>query len=486
MDYAYLEDLKKHPAWRLLKADNAPFIISFFHSVFVSDGVPSYSQTQLIGRFDDHRYALKELIAESLPRPALDYLNEWAKGENAYLRRFYPDRVDEPWFELTSATETAIEWLSGLKRRAFVGTESRLMAMFQLLREILQFTQGDPALRLATLERRKLELDQQIESLKSGSAPRADPTRVKERYFQLEDMARRLFADFRQVEENFRELDRRTREKIAVSDLAKGQLLDQIFNEEHAIADSDEGRSFRAFWEFLLSASRQQELQELTGALLNLEALREVSEGAALPHLKVRLLESGSKVKRTLDSLSDHLRRFLDDRAWLENRRIMDLIRSIERRAVDLADHLPQDQAFAHLDEAWPTLHLSMARGLAQPLAGTALLDSVVGEGLADFGSELLYNVHFVDELELRERIREALEEASQVSLDQLCALYPLKKGLSELVTYLNIAGLDEGAWFDPEVRRGISWRDAQGMEKAAVLPQVIFTRPQEYPRAEA
>jgi hypothetical protein len=31
MKYEYLISLKKHPAWRLLLADSAPLIISFFH-----------------------------------------------------------------------------------------------------------------------------------------------------------------------------------------------------------------------------------------------------------------------------------------------------------------------------------------------------------------------------------------------------------------------------------------------------------------------
>ncbi len=72
--------------------------------------------------------------------------------------------------------------------------------------------------------------------------------------------ARELLTDFREVEYNFRQLDRRVRERIALWEGSKGALLEEIMGERDLIADSDQGRSFRAFWDFLLSSRRQEEL----------------------------------------------------------------------------------------------------------------------------------------------------------------------------------------------------------------------------------
>ena len=47
--------------------------------------------------------------------------------------------------------------------------------------------------------------------------------------FRRKTRARRLLSDFRQVEDNFRQLDRCMREKIATSAKSKGGLLDEIF-----------------------------------------------------------------------------------------------------------------------------------------------------------------------------------------------------------------------------------------------------------------
>ena len=75
-----------------------------------------------------------------------------------------------------------------------------------------------------------------------------------------------LLADFREVEQNFRTLDRAVRERIALWEGGKGTLLEEIFGERDVIADSDQGRSFRAFWDFLMSPARQEELTELLAA----------------------------------------------------------------------------------------------------------------------------------------------------------------------------------------------------------------------------
>ncbi len=107
-----------------------------------------------------------------------------------------------------------------------MGTESRLLSIFQMLREVVQATESDPTARLAALEKRKAEIENEMQGLRTGNRPASyDATRVKERYLQIEDSARRLLSDFRQVEENFRQLDRLAREKIAVSDKSKGRAI---------------------------------------------------------------------------------------------------------------------------------------------------------------------------------------------------------------------------------------------------------------------
>lgn len=478
MDHDYLERLRKHPAWRLLNAETAPLIVSFLDDSFLKTNARSIRQSQLAAQLEDRLFHLNAALDNRYPKPALEYLDDWARGENAYLRKYYPTKGEEPEFDLTPATEKAIEWLRSLEQRPFVGTESRLLAIFELLREVTQAAETDRAARITLLEKRRAELENEIRRLKGGETLSYDPTRIKEQYLQIEDSARRLLADFRQVEENFRHLDRRTREKIATSEKSKGQLLDEIFGEESTISSSDEGRSFRAFWEFLMSPERQQELQEMASRLTALEEVKTLGSDDLLVHLKYRLMESGEKINKTTASLTDSLRRFIEGRAWIENRRIMEIIRSIEKRAVEL-QRMPNDTQFATLADVRPNWDLTMARGLFDPAKNKkTLLEQIeVEEGVAEFGSDALYNVHFVDERELRLRIDQALDGASQVTLQDICERYPLEKGLAELLTYLNIAAKDSSSIIEDEARYSVSWQDTEGRQKRASIPRVIFVR---------
>ena len=136
-------------------------------------------------------------------------------------------------------------------------------------------------------EGQRAELDAEIARTEAGGSPPLDTVALLDRYQHFEGTARELLADFREVEENFRALDRGAREQIAAWDGAKGELLEQLVGDRHAIAASDQGRSFQAFHDFLLSRTRQDELGVLLyghdrnaywyGSHLSLEQARQLA-----------------------------------------------------------------------------------------------------------------------------------------------------------------------------------------------------------------
>jgi LPS O-antigen subunit length determinant protein (WzzB/FepE family) len=137
--------------------------------------------------------------------------------------------------------------------------------------------------RIAELESQKAMIDVEIARLQSGEIISYDPRQVKERFYQLEETARSLLMDFRQVEENFRQLDRNTREKITTRNKQKGELLDEIFGQQDEISDSDQGRSFKAFWSLLMSPVKQEEFNELIQQVLQLEEVKSCQPDELLP-----------------------------------------------------------------------------------------------------------------------------------------------------------------------------------------------------------
>lgn len=131
------------------------------------------------------------------------------------MRKYYPQGTDEAHFELTAATEKAIEWLNSLGKRQFVGTESRLLSIFELLKQVVEGSETDPQTRIRELEKRKAAIEEEIAQVRDGQLELMDETRVRERFMEVGSTARGLLADFREVEQNFRDLDREVRERIA-------------------------------------------------------------------------------------------------------------------------------------------------------------------------------------------------------------------------------------------------------------------------------
>ena len=160
MNYDTLRRLRDtHPAWRLLTLDSAPLIAGFLHHAFIRPNKRAIRQSELIPALDDYLYDLRLSYGEALyPRPAKEYLDTWAHPENAFLRKYYPPQEDEPEFDLSAAAEKALEWLASLQEKQFVGTESRLLTIFELLRELVHDTESDAAARIEELTRRKVEL----------------------------------------------------------------------------------------------------------------------------------------------------------------------------------------------------------------------------------------------------------------------------------------------------------------------------------------
>jgi hypothetical protein len=117
--------------------------------------------------------------------------------------------------------------------------------------------------------------------------------------------ARSLLSDFREVEHNFRTLDRAVRERIARWEGGKGTLLDEILLQRDAITGSDQGKSFRAFWDFIMSPARQEELTSLLQAVFVLEEVKILSPDRRLMRIHYDWLQAGEVAQRTVARLSE-------------------------------------------------------------------------------------------------------------------------------------------------------------------------------------
>ena len=344
-------------------------------------------------------------------------------------------------------------------------------------------------MRIAELEKQKQDLEQKIALIRSGVVEEFDSTRIKERWFEAEDTARKLLSDFRQVEYNFRALDREVREMITLSDKAKGELLDEIFNQQNYIHDSEQGKSFSAFWGFLMSARRQEELEQLTETALQQDALQQIEDVNFLRYIGHALLDAGQKVYQTNAQLVEQLRKYLADQAWLENKRILQIIRDIEKSTLvfncEHRGRLPRDYFF--IQQAKVETHLLMEHQLFMPGQSNRISSTTIEELDIEVDISALYQQHWVDEAGLKQNIRRMLQTRQQVSLSELLKAYPLQQGLAELVSYLNIACkrrhtvIDETTMAQMELESVGDLRVSHDLllvrHRLAQIPEIIFMR---------
>lgn len=263
----------------MLAASNAPLIASFLYERFVRPNVRSALHHELASQLADHVHLVRQITGkeDGFRERAEEYLDEWASTEHGWLRRYYPPNSDEPCYDMTAAAGKAVEWLTSLEKQEFIGIESRLNTVLALLREIAEKTNADPSARIAELEKRKAQIDVEIRRIRDGHIPVMEPVQVKERFLQMVQTARALLADFREMEQNFRALDRAIRERIAAWEGTKGELLGDVLGERDAIAESDQGKSFHAFWDFLMSPIRQDEFTSLLAAAFVLDPVQELT-----------------------------------------------------------------------------------------------------------------------------------------------------------------------------------------------------------------
>ena len=188
-------------------------------------------------------------------------------------------------------------------------------------------------------------------------------------------------------------------------------------------------------------------------------------------------LPAVEQTQSTVRQLSAQIRRLLDDKVFLENKRIMALIRNIESSAVAVRATPPQG-AFADLAGHNVPVSLPFERPLYEPSRQTPINDAVdVAEDL-DVDAHALFDQFHVDPQKLEANIDSVLADAEQATLSDVTDAFPLSQGLAELVTYFQLATESQSALIDSGSSQTLSWTLPDGSLREATVEKIIFVRP--------
>ena len=74
--------------------------------------------------------------------------------------------------------------------------------------------------------------------------------------------------------------------------------------------------------------------------------------------------------------------------------------------------------------------------------------------------------------------LEQILEQLPQASLGQVLEVYPLRKGLAEIVTYFQVAAESAWAHIDESRTQVLVWSTGAGARREATVEHVTFMRP--------
>lgn len=438
--------LTANPAIQMLRSRSARWYLPFLYHVFKEGNrfvIPEVTLIQLLtetlAQQEDGTEDFEEakiVFGEDEETRSRKYILSWVQKR---ILQDLQDAEGNIQYQLSAHTEKVFQWLLTLQARNHVGTESRFKLLFNSLQDIVEKTEDDRAKRLEMLKDRRAEIDKEIRAIEHGLAPdNYSNAQVQERLELFTRLCYELISDFREVEDNFKQIHRAIVEQHTKAEQNKGAIVGFAFAAYDALRNSNQGKSFYAFWDFLISRAGQQDWKELTEQLLELLNDRGIDADAAfLENIKSLLLEQGKTVYDANDKMAEKLSRIISEKEIARHKRLRQQIGNIKELIFDLMDD--EVNGGIVLDEG-VEIKMLMERKLQfeQKKAVISVKQPVAAsEKIADMERfSRMVNTTHIDKKRLWQKVEHALKEKQTATLKEVLEQQPLENGIAEIVSY--------------------------------------------------
>lgn len=479
-----LEVLNNSPSVGILKLRNREIVIEFLIETFIkgqtvvsSDQIHNKLTDYLDYRQIDHDEDVDIEVFDTYEVKAKKYIRKWT--DSGYLTN-YQDDQGEVFYEISAHASKTVDWLMSLEKKEFVGAESRFKDIFSQIRDLVEFTDDDLQKRIDLLEQKKLEIEQQISALRSGEEVKVyEDFEIIPRFNQLTQSAKELLSDFKEVEDNFREITRHIYLKHAEGNLTKDHILEFTFDALDELKESQQGKSFYAFWSFLLNPGLQEEWGDLCKSLFNRLEDKEIVVGDFfLKDMKKFLHASGQKVYKANDKMAEKLSRIIRESEHSKVHATRNLIHEIKTLLIEIGKKKKKPD-IGFMLEAEPEINLPFERKLTLEKMEEIMYKNRPKRADTDIlqAAHLvkLFAQKRVDREMIRNNIKKILAEKSQASLAEVIEMTGgLDEGLPELFSYLSVSKDFKHIINKDKVERILFDRKAR---KSIHIPEVILTK---------
>ena len=475
-----VQTLNNSPSVKLLKMRSAEFFLAFVTSVFDEQMAIGEEKLQMLleNMLDNQREDITdediniETLGESNEAKAKRLIKEWTdKG----LFANYQNEDGEIIYELSSHTSKVIDWVTSLKKEEYIGTESKFKTLFSQLKDLVEFSNEDREKRLELLRQKKEDIERQIESLEMGEEIEVyEDYQIEPRYNSLNKLAKELLSDFKEVDDNFKEIIKQIYKRQTDNE-GKKNILNYIFDAYAELKDSQQGKSFYAFWEFLLSSELQKEWDELTDLLYKTLDKRNIdSKDKFLKEMKKHLFDAGEKVSKTNDRMSEKLSLIIRNNGNSDTQATKQVINDIKKMLLNTAQNKERNNTSLNYEVV--ELNLPTERQLNLIPKQEVEYNNIPTEADLDINElerlDKLYNYHQIDRKILHKRIDIILQENTQTTLAEVIEQNNgIEKGLSELFGYISILKEYKTIVSDNRTQEIIFSKD-----KTITIPEIIIT----------
>lgn len=370
--------------------------------------------------------------------------------------------------------------MTSLKREEYIGTESKFKSIITQLKELVENTNSNKEQRIQMLEKTKLEIEQKIQRLQMDDDVEVfDEYQIVPRFLEINKRAKELLSDFKDVDDNFKIIIKEIYQKQIDHSLNKGGILQSTFDALDALKASSQGKSFYAFWEFLMAHEMQSELDNLIEALFKtLEERNIENNDPFLKNMVTYLYESGKKVYESNDRMAKKLSHIIRDNEESKSDLTRQVIQEIKNNLIEIAKN-GQIPDIALIVEDGLEISIPYERRLMYKLNDAAEytmkpeINVLSIDDLNELGK--VFGKIAVDRKVLEKNIRTILNERGQTTISDIVNKHPLKQGLSELFAYFSVLSHFPHKTFNTEKHQYIVFDAVQN--KQIIIPEIIVSR---------
>lgn len=328
---AYILARQQNPAWQLLAWRRAPLVLGCLQSLFEDsqDGVD----------LDDAQQALAELLAGHAGLSEFEIDSDPAVLARKELRNWIRHALvveREGRLYATDALETALRFVDALDSRMMTSTASRLAVVQREIERLEARLNPDPQSRAEHLRRQIAGLQRELEEAEAGRIEVASPQEATEGIRELYTLATSLRADFRRVEDSWRDADLRLRHDIVNDGCHRGTIVDTLLDGHDTLLETAEGQVFQAFQQQLQREVELDAMKRRLRVILQHSQARTAltaTQQADLRWLVMRLVKESASVIRTRSRSERDVRSFLRTGLAAEHHRVGQLLNEVFRYA---------------------------------------------------------------------------------------------------------------------------------------------------------